>query len=75
MVVSINIGTLENRVMIDVYGNYYPAHPGSREDPPEDEQFEISMVKYNEVCIDPILDILNFDWYELEQKCLNEIKN
>ena len=74
MLVTINIGTKSEKIYLDVHGYHEPAYPGSREDPPGDERFDIVHILYEGTRIDHILDAFGVDYSEIENKCLEEIK-
>lgn len=74
MVVTINIGTKYEKIYLEVHGDHEPYYPGTREDPPSDEQFVIGHIYHEGVRIDHILDAFGVDYSEIEKKCLEEIK-
>ena len=67
---------------MDVIGQYIKGHPGSfyrsngdPGDPPEPDQFEITNVIWDGLDITENLSNDNFDFYSLEEDCLEDIKD
>jgi hypothetical protein len=69
-------------IEVDVIGQYIKGHPGSfyrsngdPGDPPEPDQFEITNVIWDGLDITENLSNDNFDFYSLEEDCLEDIKD
>jgi len=69
-------------IEVDVTGQYIKGHPGSfyrsngdPGDPPEPDQFEITNVVWNGLDITEQLNDDNFDFYSLEEECLEDFSN
>jgi hypothetical protein len=69
-------------IEVDVIGQYIKGHPGTYYrsngdpgDPPEPDQFEITNVIWGGLDITDHLSDDNFDFYELEEECLENIRD
>ena len=56
-------------------GYYSPYKDNGYDNPPEYECFEIDTVYYNDTDVTELINILNFDWSELECLCLESLKD
>lgn len=55
-------------------GYYTPYKNNGRDLPPDNESFEINYVVYKGVDVTQLLGTINFDWVELEEFCLEELR-
>lgn len=72
--------TLE--IEVEIEGKFYEGSPGSfyrsngdPGDPPEPSSFEINKVIWDGLDITKNLDQIDFDFYSLEEECINDIEN
>ena len=72
--------TLE--IEVEVEGKFYEGSPGSfyrsngdPGDPPEPSSFEIDKVFWGDLDITKNLDKIDFDFYSLEEECINDVGN
>lgn len=69
-----NVNVKYKGIELTCSGYYTPYKSYGRENPPDEESFEIHCVCYGETEITPLLDVLNFDWAELETICIEELQ-
>ena len=68
------------QVEVEVSGKYHKQIPGTYYQrngdpgtPPEPAQFEIDKVYWQGLDITPMLDIEDYNYYEIEERCLEKI--
>ena len=66
--------TINIEIDVDVYGKYHKGKAATYYDPCESAEFEIKQVMWKGIDITKFLIDTDLDWYNLEEKCLNEIE-
>jgi len=62
-------------VDLECKGYYTPYRDNGYDDEPDYECFEIDTVYYNNVEVTQLMDALNFDWSDLECRCIEALKD
>lgn len=73
MVVTINLATGEDRLYVDVHGDYDEPTSGDRITPPTHAMFSITDVFYEDVSVFNLMKCIDFDWERLEEKVLEKL--
>lgn len=60
---------------LECKGYYTPYRDNGYDDEPDYECFEIDTVYYNNVEVTQLMDALNFDWSDLECRCIEALKD
>jgi len=60
---------------LECRGHYFRGYKNSLSRPEEPDTFEFESVYYKNVDITSLLEILNFDWVELESICLSKLED
>jgi len=62
-------------VDLECKGYYTPYRDNGYDDEPDYECFEIDTVYYNNIEVTQLMDALNFDWSDLECRCIEALKD
>jgi hypothetical protein len=73
VVVTVNIGSEDNQILLEVHGDYEKPDSGDYETPPTHGIFTIEDVFYEDVSIFNLLKCIEFNWEALEEKVIDRL--